>query len=87
METGTWGKGNKCFSICWTNLMLYAFSPFSILGIVLAKVQQDGATGMLVTPLWSTQPWFPQLLGMVAEHAHIPSTAIQVHIGVAMLGR
>ena len=36
--------------------MFYDFTPFSILGRLLAKVQQDGATGMLVTPLWSTQP-------------------------------
>ena len=35
---------------------------------VLAKVQQDGATGILVTPCWSTQPWFPQLPEMVIEH-------------------
>ena len=56
------------FSISWTDIKFYAFPPFSILGRVLAKVQQDGATGMLVTPLWSTQSWFPQLLEMVIEH-------------------
>ena len=34
---------------------------------VLVKVQQDGATGMLVTPFGSTQPWFPQLLELLID--------------------
>ena len=65
-EPGAWAI--DAFSISWTDLKFYAFLPFSILGRVLAKVQQDGATGMLATPLWSPQPWFPQLLEMVIEH-------------------
>ena len=65
-EPGAWAI--DAFSISWTDLKFYAFPPFSILGRVLAKVQQDGATGMLVTPLWSTQPWFPTLHEMVIEH-------------------
>ena len=65
-EPGAWAI--NAFSICWTNLIFYAFSPFSILGRVLAKVQQVRATGILVAPFWSTQPWFPQLLEMLIEH-------------------
>ena len=52
-------------------LKFYAFPSFSILGRVLAKVQQDGATGMLVTPFWSTQPWFPQLLELLIDHPRL----------------
>ena len=63
---GAWAI--NAFSICWTNLIFYAFPPFSILGRVLAKVQQDRAMGILVAPFWSTQPWFPQLLEMLIEH-------------------
>ena len=47
-EPGTWAI--NAFSICCTNLIFYAFPPFSILGRVLAKVQQDRATGILVAP-------------------------------------
>ena len=65
-EPGEWAVNT--FSLCWTDLKLYAFLPFSILGRVLAKVQQDGATGMLVTPFWFTQPWFPQLLELLIDH-------------------
>ena len=46
-----------------------AFPPFSNLGRVLAKVQQDGA--ILVTPSWSTQPRLPQLLEIVIEHPRL----------------
>ena len=62
-EPGVWAV--NAFSLCWTALKFYAFPPFSILGKVLVKIQQDGATGMLVTPFWSTQPWFPQLLELL----------------------
>ena len=68
-EPGAWAI--NAFSICWADFMFYAFPPFSILGKVLAKVQQDGATGMLVTPLWPTQPWFPQPLELVIEHPRV----------------
>ena len=65
-EPGVWAV--NAFSLCWTTPKFYAFPPFSILGRVLAKVQQDGATGMLVTPFWPTQPWFPQLLELLIDH-------------------
>ena len=61
----------NAFSLCWTALKFYAFPPFSILGRVLAKVQQDGDTGMLVTLFWSTEPWFPQLLELLIDHPRI----------------
>ena len=32
------------FSITWTNLLFYAFPPFSLIGRVLRKIQTDGAT-------------------------------------------
>ena len=47
-EPGAWAV--NAFSLCWTALKFYAFPPFIILGRVLAKIQQDGATGMSVTP-------------------------------------
>ena len=64
-EPGAWAI--NAFSICWADFMFYAFPPFSILRKVLAKVQQDGATGMQVTPLWPTQPWFPRVLKQLLQ--------------------
>ena len=37
--------------------MFYAFPPFSVLGQVLTKIIEDQASGILVMPLWPTQPW------------------------------
>ena len=65
-EPGAWAV--NAFSLCWTALKFYAFPPCSILGKVLAKVQQDGATGKWMTLFWSTQLWFPQLLELLIDH-------------------
>ena len=37
---------------------VYAFPPFSIIHLVVQKIIQDDATGILVVPNWPTQPWF-----------------------------
>ena len=49
------------FSISWSKSDFYAFPPFSIIGSVIRKIIHDGATGIIITPLWPTQYWFPQL--------------------------
>ena len=51
-------------SICSTSAMArgtelpcrYAFPPFCLIGRCLARVQQDSAEMVLVTPVWQTQP-------------------------------
>lgn len=47
------------FTIKWTKYYFYAFPPFSIILRVLQKIKNDKATGILVVPYWTTQPWFP----------------------------
>ena len=50
------------FSFPWLQKGLYAFPPFCLVGKVLAKVIQDKSQNLvLVTPWWSSQPWFPLL--------------------------
>ena len=56
------------FSIQWTNLDFYAFPPFSVIPRVLAKIQQDGATGLVILPRWTTQSWFPTMLRLLIHH-------------------
>ena len=41
--------------------MFYAFPPFSILLHVIKKIEYDGATGILIVPIWPTQVSFPLL--------------------------
>ncbi|XP_077991021.1 uncharacterized protein LOC144445357 [Glandiceps talaboti] len=56
------------FTINWKSHYFYAFRPFSVIGRCTQKVAVDQATGILITPLWPTQPWFTQLLQMLVDH-------------------
>lgn len=47
------------FTINWSSQFFYAFPPFSILLRVLRKIQADKAEGIVVAPLWPSQPWYP----------------------------
>lgn len=48
------------FTVCWSNYHLfYAFPPFSMVLKTLEKIISDRATGIVVVPYWTTQPWFP----------------------------
>ena len=55
------------FSVPWHTLNWYAFPPFSVLTQVLAKVQRERATGVLVVPRWPTQVWWPLLTKMLVR--------------------
>ena len=59
------------FSVPWDDLQFYAFPPFSLIGRVLSKVVQEEAQGILVVPLWTTQPWFPHLLKLLIDHPRV----------------
>ena len=52
----------------WRNLYGYAFSPFWLIGKVLAKVRKDQSLLLIVTPAWQTQPWYAALLAMSVQH-------------------
>ena len=56
------------FSISWRDIKFYAFPPFSVPSRVLSKIKEDNASGILVVPLWPTQPWFPVMLDMMIDH-------------------
>ncbi|KAK3100452.1 hypothetical protein FSP39_020111 [Pinctada imbricata] len=59
------------FSMKWNTNFMYMFPPFSILGRVLAKINQDKAEAVMVAPIWPTQHWFPLLLNMISEQSYI----------------
>ena len=52
----------------WRNLYGYAFSPFWLIGKVLAKVRKDQSLLLIVTPAWQTQPCYAVLLAMLVLH-------------------
>lgn len=51
-------EGVDAFTYKWTEFF-YAFPPFNLITRVLKKVQRDKITGIVVAPLWPTQPWYP----------------------------
>ena len=55
------------FSLDWANLKFYAFPPFSVIPMVLRKIQADKATGICVFPNWPTQAWFPKATAMLLQ--------------------
>jgi len=61
----------NAFSLNWKGHFSYMFPPFSLIGSVLQKLEQDEAEAVLVAPLFSTQPWFPRLLQMSAAQPRI----------------
>ena len=62
-------KAVNAFTMDWSKFKFYAFPSFALVGRVLQKIEQDQATGILIVPKWSTQPWYPRLLQLlVQEH-------------------
>ena len=56
------------FSAVWNQFNnFYAFPPFSIIMKCLQKIVTDQATGLIIVPLWPTQPWFPKLMKMLID--------------------
>lgn len=47
------------FTINWRLHYFYAFPPFSLILKCIRKIINDEATGILVFPYWTRQPWFP----------------------------
>ena len=60
-------KGTDALYHSWAGLFPYAFPPFSLIGRVLNKVMKHNIRLILVTPVWVTQTWYPQLLDMIIQ--------------------
>ena len=77
------------FSLDWSLYVFYSFTPFSVILMMLQKIEMDRAIGVCVVPNWPTQPWYPKLMRMVvkapvmARHSrtllHLPSFPEEVH--------
>ena len=55
------------FTLDWSSYVFYAFPPFSVLGRVVQKIQEDMAEGILLIPNWPTQPWFPKVMRLLMK--------------------
>ena len=55
-------------NMSWKEYYFYAFPPFSVIAASLQKIEQDQATGVLVVPIWQTQPWCTTLLHLLVDY-------------------
>lgn len=54
------------FSKNWSEFNnFYAFPPFSMIMKCLQKISEEEAQGIMLVPLWPTQPWFPKIMRML----------------------
>ena len=55
------------FTIDWGPHSFYAFPPFCLVSKCLQKISSNGATGILIAPVWPTQTYFAFLLSMLVD--------------------
>lgn len=57
---------SDAFSINWSEFIPYIFPPFSLIGRILQKLQDDEVSkAIIVLPEWAKQPWYIMLLNML----------------------
>ena len=62
----------NAFSFTWSDTNnAYAFPPFSVIGTILRKIQQDRANILLIAPLWPTRTWFSRALQLLTDHPRL----------------
>ena len=75
----SWKPDPGCMAVnalqqTWTHRALYAFPLFCLVGQCLRKVQADRARLTIVTPLWTSQSWFPTLGMSVTNPLLLPTS-------------
>jgi hypothetical protein len=53
--------------ISWKGLWGYAFPPLAILPLVLSKIREQGATIIVIAPLWPRRSWYTDLLHLLVD--------------------
>lgn len=57
----------NAFTVNWNKFFFYAFPPFCIILKVLQKIISEKAEGIVVVPVWPTQPWYPVFSSLLVE--------------------
>ena len=67
------------FNMSWNKELIYCFPPFSLIGKVLKKMDEDKAEAIMIVPQWSTQTWYTTFLGKVIKPLMIlPSSILRL---------
>lgn len=51
----------------WNQWTCLIHPPVVLLPQILRKIRKNQATALLITPNWSGQPWFPELIQIVVD--------------------
>ena len=57
----------NAFTINWTNIYGYAFSPLFLIPKILKKIRSENAMCIVVVPRWTAQPWFPEFNNLLVS--------------------
>lgn len=66
------------FTLSWAKMNFYCFPPFSCIPKVLQKIQTEKARGILVAPMWPTQPWYPILMSLLVKEPVVLKPAMNL---------
>ncbi|XP_028412548.1 uncharacterized protein LOC114535439 [Dendronephthya gigantea] len=71
----------NAFHMSWRNYKFYAFPSFSIIGLVLKKIQEKKSEGLILVPKWPTQTWWPVLMKMLIQRPVVlPSNNLTLYL-------
>ena len=65
------------FTIDWSQFFFYAYPPFCLVSRCVQKIIHDQASGILVIPLWTTQPYFTAVLSLLTETPRVFNASVQ----------
>ena len=72
-------SGVDAFSFDWSQDIIYAFPPFSLIPRVLQKIENEKTEGILIVPIFVNQSWFTSLLTLlIKEPLWLPSSDISL---------
>ena len=63
---------NYVFAWPWEGLRFYCFPPFACISKFLEKLSYEKTSGILITPNWPNQVWFPINMSMALKTIDIP---------------
>ena len=74
------------FMLNWSEFNnIYVSPAFSVIGCCLQKIREE-ASGIVIAPLWPTQPWFTRLMELHTHSSYHPQEKEIVKIAKKILG-
>ena len=57
----------EAFSCSWSQEQFYAFPACSLVLRCLKKIEMEKGEGIIIVPVWPTQPWYPKLMSLLVD--------------------